>query len=56
MQRDRAVIKDGIIKDRDGNGLTSDKSVLRRWKEYIEELMYVENERERSTDGGKRLK
>lgn len=31
----------------DGNVLTSKESMLRRWKEYFEELVNVENERER---------
>ena len=30
--------------------LTSEDSVMRRWKEYFEELMNVENEREERTD------
>ncbi|KAK3525767.1 hypothetical protein QTP70_007530 [Hemibagrus guttatus] len=36
-----------VIKDRDGRMLTSEDSVQRRWKEYIEELMNEENEREK---------
>ncbi|KAK3531807.1 hypothetical protein QTP70_029729 [Hemibagrus guttatus] len=35
------------IKDRDGRVLTSEESVQRRWKEYFEELMNEENEREK---------
>ncbi|KAK3553750.1 hypothetical protein QTP70_009196 [Hemibagrus guttatus] len=35
------------IKDRDGKVLTSEESVQRRWKEYFEELMNEENEREK---------
>ncbi|KAK3538581.1 hypothetical protein QTP86_006659 [Hemibagrus guttatus] len=35
-----------VIKDRDGRVLTSEESVQRRWKEYFEELMNEENERE----------
>ena len=34
------------IKDRDGSILTGASSVMGRWKEYFEELMNVENERE----------
>ena len=36
-----------MIKDRDGNVLTSEDIVLRTWKEYFKELMNEENERER---------
>ena len=36
-----------MIKDADGNVLTSEESVLRRWMEYFEELMNGERERER---------
>ncbi|TRY54571.1 hypothetical protein DNTS_001573 [Danionella cerebrum] len=49
-QRDRDgkdVQQIRVIKDRDGKVLTSEESVLRRWKEYFEELMNEENERER---------
>ncbi|KAK4303316.1 hypothetical protein Pmani_005768 [Petrolisthes manimaculis] len=49
-QRDRAgrdVQHVKMIKDVDGNILTSEESVLRRWKEYFEELMNIENVRER---------
>ena len=35
-----------LIKDRDGNVITSEESVLRRWKEYFEELLNDKNERE----------
>ncbi|KAK4302380.1 hypothetical protein Pmani_025531 [Petrolisthes manimaculis] len=49
-QRDRAgrdVQHVKMIKDVDGNILTSEESVLRRWKEYFEQLMNIENVRER---------
>lgn len=49
-QRDRAgkdVLQVRVIKDANGNVLTSEESVLRRWMEYFEELMNEENERER---------
>lgn len=39
--------------NRDGNVLTNGEHVLRRWKEYSEELMNDENEKERRMDGGK---
>ncbi|KAK3563951.1 hypothetical protein QTP86_006275 [Hemibagrus guttatus] len=39
------------IKDRDGRVLTSEESVQRRWKEYFEELMNEENEREKRVEG-----
>ncbi|KAK3564738.1 hypothetical protein QTP86_024866 [Hemibagrus guttatus] len=38
-------------KDRDGRVLTSEESVQRRWKEYFEELMNEENEREKRLNG-----
>ncbi|KAK3547940.1 hypothetical protein QTP70_001327 [Hemibagrus guttatus] len=40
-----------VIKDRDGRVLTSEESVERRWKEYFEELMNEENEREKRVEG-----
>ena len=36
-----------MIKDREGNVLTSEESGLRRWKEYFEELMNEGNGREK---------
>ena len=48
-QRDRDgkdVQQVRVIKDRDGSVLTGASSVMGRWKEYFEELMNVENERE----------
>ncbi|KAK3551740.1 hypothetical protein QTP70_023255 [Hemibagrus guttatus] len=53
-QRDRDgkdVQQVRVIKDRDGMVLTSEESVQRRWKEYFEELMNEENEREKSVEG-----
>ncbi|KAK3528813.1 hypothetical protein QTP70_011605 [Hemibagrus guttatus] len=53
-QRDRDgkdVQQVKIIKDRDGRVLTSEESVQRRWKEYFEELMNKENEREKRVEG-----
>lgn len=35
-----------MIKDKDGNVLIGVRSVMGRWKEYFEELMNEENERE----------
>ncbi|KAI5624580.1 hypothetical protein C0J50_15862 [Silurus asotus] len=52
-QRDRAgknVLQVEAIKDREGNVLTSEESVLRRWSEYFEQLMNEENQRERRLD------
>ncbi|KAK3518519.1 hypothetical protein QTP70_001511 [Hemibagrus guttatus] len=49
-QRDRDgkdVQQVRVIKDRDGRVLTSEESIQRRWKEYFEELMNEENEREK---------
>ncbi|KAK3529639.1 hypothetical protein QTP70_032515 [Hemibagrus guttatus] len=40
-----------VIKHRDGRVLTSEESVQRRWKEYFEELMNEENEREKRVEG-----
>ncbi|KAK3542474.1 hypothetical protein QTP86_027736 [Hemibagrus guttatus] len=53
-QRDRDgkdVQQVRVIKDRDGRVLTSEESVHRRWKEYFEELMNEENEREKRVEG-----
>ncbi|KAK3536844.1 hypothetical protein QTP86_027040, partial [Hemibagrus guttatus] len=55
-QRDRDgkdVQQVRVIKDRDGRVLTSEQSVQRRWKEYFEELMNEENEREKGVEGVK---
>ncbi|XP_051793709.1 uncharacterized protein LOC127530597 [Acanthochromis polyacanthus] len=49
-QRDRDgkdVQQVRVIKDKDGSVLTGANSVMGRWKEYFEELMDEENERER---------
>ncbi|KAK3532587.1 hypothetical protein QTP86_025351 [Hemibagrus guttatus] len=54
-QRDRDgkdVQQVRVIKDRDGRVLTSEESVQRRWKEYFEELMNEENEREKKSGRG----
>ncbi|KAK3551815.1 hypothetical protein QTP70_027241 [Hemibagrus guttatus] len=53
-QRDRDgkdVQQVRVIKDRDVRVLTSEESVQRRWKEYFEELMNEENEREKRVEG-----
>ena len=52
-QRDRDgkdVQQARVIKDRNGHVLTGPSSVVGRWKEYFEELMNEENERERRVD------
>ncbi|KAK2913101.1 hypothetical protein Q8A73_007214 [Channa argus] len=52
-QRDRDgkdVQQVRVIKDKDGNVLTGASSVMGRWKEYFEELMNEENERERRVE------
>ncbi|KAI5611767.1 hypothetical protein C0J50_1408 [Silurus asotus] len=52
-QRDRAgkdVLQVRAVKDGEGNVLTSEESVLRRWREYFEQLMNKENQRERRLD------
>ncbi|KAI5106486.1 hypothetical protein C0J45_4183, partial [Silurus meridionalis] len=49
-QRDRAgkdVLQVRAVKDGEGNVLTSEESVLRRGREYFEQLMNEENHRER---------
>ncbi|MCJ8729266.1 hypothetical protein PDJAM_G00104150 [Pangasius djambal] len=54
-QRDRDgkdVQQVRVIKDRDGRVLTSAESVQRRWKEYFEELMNEENERDKKSRRG----
>ncbi|KAK3571533.1 hypothetical protein QTP86_013162 [Hemibagrus guttatus] len=53
-QRDRDgkdVQQVRVIKNRDGRVLTSEESVQRRWKEYFEEPMIEENEREKRVEG-----
>ncbi|KAK3546997.1 hypothetical protein QTP86_008421, partial [Hemibagrus guttatus] len=53
-QRDRDgknVQQVRVIKDRDGRVLSSEERVQRRWKEYFEELMNEENEREKRVEG-----
>ncbi|KAK3506481.1 hypothetical protein QTP70_001796, partial [Hemibagrus guttatus] len=53
-QRDRDgkdVQQVRVIKDRDGRVLTSEESVQRRWKEYFDEMMKEENEREKRVEG-----
>ncbi|KAI5610690.1 hypothetical protein C0J50_11966, partial [Silurus asotus] len=52
-QRDRAgkdVLQVREVKDGEENVLTSEESVLRRWREYFEQLMNEENQRERRLD------
>lgn len=41
-----------MIKDRDINVLMTADIELISWKEYFEELMNVENEKQRKMDGG----
>ena len=38
------------MKDKDGNVMTDEESVLRIWKEYYMVLMNEENERERERE------
>ncbi|KAK3554745.1 hypothetical protein QTP70_033439 [Hemibagrus guttatus] len=50
--RDRKDVQQvRVIKDRDGRVLTSEESVQRRWKEYFEEHMNEENEKEKRVEG-----
>ena len=39
-----------VIKDADGNVLTSEKDVLKQWLDYFKKLMNEENPRERRQD------
>ena len=50
-QRDRAGKDVQVIKERDGNILTSEECVLRRWKDFFEELMIEYNERGKKGGG-----
>ncbi|KAK3548290.1 hypothetical protein QTP70_009094 [Hemibagrus guttatus] len=50
-QRDRDGKDVQQVRVRDGRVLTSEESVQRRWKEYFEELMNEENEREKRVEG-----
>ena len=43
-----------MMKDKDGNVMTDEESVLRMWKEYYMALMHEENERERREIDGER--
>ena len=52
-QRDEAskdVQQVRVIKDAEGNYLVENDDILKRWKEYFEELMNGENDRERRTE------
>ena len=44
-----------MMKDKDGNVMTDEESVLRIWKEYYMGLMNGENERERRENDGERV-
>ncbi|KAF7705380.1 hypothetical protein C0J45_6915 [Silurus meridionalis] len=55
-QAEKDVLQVRAIKDGDGNVLTSEESVLRRWREYFEQLMNEENERKRRLDGVEMVK
>ena len=44
-----------MMKDKDGNVMTDEESVLRIWKEYYMGLMNEENERERRENDGERV-
>ena len=46
----RICSRAGVVGDRDGNVLTGARSVKGRWKEYFEELMDEENEREQKVE------
>ena len=49
-QRGRKNVQQVLIKDRDGNVLTSEERVLRRWKEHFVELRNKENKRRRRVE------
>ena len=44
-----------MVKDKDGNVMTDEESVLRIWKEYYMGLTNEENERERRENDGERV-
>ena len=44
-----------MMKDKDGNVMTDEESVLRIWKEYYMRLMNEENGRERRENDGERV-
>ena len=44
-----------MMKDKDGNVMTDEESVLRIWKEYYMGLMNEENERKRRENDGERV-
>ena len=41
------VMQAKLIKDENGRTLTEDEDIQRRWKDYFENLLNVENPRER---------
>lgn len=43
------VFQAKLIKDKDGKTLTESTEIQQRWKEYFEDLMNIENEREQRT-------
>ena len=52
-QRDRAgkdVQHVRVINDENGNVMVNSEAVLKRWKEYFEKLMNVENNRDPRTE------
>ena len=54
-QSGKGVQQVRMMKDKDGNAMTDEKSVLRIWKEYYMGLMNEDNERERRENAGERV-
>ena len=54
-QAGKVVQQVRMMKDKDGNVMTDEESVLRIWKEYYMGLMNEENERERRENDGERV-
>ena len=44
------------IKDRDGNVITSEESVLSRWKRYFEKFLNEENQREHRNEEPEKIR
>ena len=50
-EKDVRLVK--VVKDKDGNVMVSSEAVLKRWKEYFEELINEKNDREPRTEKAK---
>ena len=54
-QAERHVKRTRVIKYKNGNALTNEEIVLKRWREYFKEVMNEENEREKWLEEVKKL-